>query len=194
MQVGLPLVVFGGIFSIFTGYKIKKLVEWVYKSIEDVPHNAEILGEQPLDDNPVFKFIPSLRGKVAWISLGEYPTPVHTIDLKIKRLNIAEAEGEQLVGVKIWVKREDMSSQIYGGNKVRTLEHSMACARVSLEEGGRIVALGSYNRNFRAFLSYSATYMGLIVLNRWSRFQPVCCYRILRCARGNTMFATTVFP
>ncbi len=51
------------------------------------------------------------------ISLGAYPTPVDRIDaLSTRRATL-------------WVKRDDLSSAIYGGNKVRKLEHLLGAAR-----------------------------------------------------------------
>jgi D-cysteine desulfhydrase len=50
---------------------------------------------------------------VPWVRLGDWPTPV--------------------VGLapKIWVKREDLTSPVYGGNKVRTLEAMFGRARAA---------------------------------------------------------------
>lgn len=53
--------------------------------------------------------VPGLAGR--FVSLGDFPTPV-------------EAAGEGL-----WVKREDLASQTYGGNKVRKLEWLLPAAR-----------------------------------------------------------------
>lgn len=51
------------------------------------------------------------------ISLGAYPTPVDRIDeLSTRRATL-------------WVKRDDLSSALYGGNKVRKLELLLAAAR-----------------------------------------------------------------
>lgn len=71
--------------------------------------------------------LPGLR--VPYLALGDYPTPV-----------------QHLPGLgDIWVKREDRSSQIYGGNKVRTLEFLLPSVR---ERGlSRVLALGAYGSN-----------------------------------------------
>jgi len=67
-------------------------------------------------DLPIlFRNYPELKQKIAWHSLGTFPTPVHTL----RRL------GYQ----NLWIKRDDRSSPVYGGNKVRKLEFILADAR-----------------------------------------------------------------
>ena len=51
------------------------------------------------------------------ILLGDYPTPVDRIDALPTRRGT------------LWVKRDDLSSPVYGGNKVRKLELLLAAAR-----------------------------------------------------------------
>ena len=63
------------------------------------------------------------------LRLGTYPTPVQ----RIASLSVAGAE--------LWVKRDDLTSPLYGGNKVRKLEHVLAEAR---DEGAeRLVTVGA---------------------------------------------------
>lgn len=75
----------------------------------------------------LLQFLPGLRA--SHLSLGAYPTPV-----------------QHLPGLgDLWIKREDLSSPIYGGNKVRTLEFLLAGVR---ERGlTRVLALGAYGSN-----------------------------------------------
>lgn len=54
-----------------------------------------------------------------WVPLGEYPTPVELLS------GVCEARGLQA----LYVKRDDLSSPFYGGNKVRKLEFLLARAR-----------------------------------------------------------------
>ena len=49
--------------------------------------------------------------------IGKYPTPVH----KLAELGTTRTE--------LWVKRDDRTNDIYGGNKIRKLEHIFAEAR-----------------------------------------------------------------
>ncbi|MFP4623138.1 MAG: 1-aminocyclopropane-1-carboxylate deaminase/D-cysteine desulfhydrase [Gemmatimonadota bacterium] len=81
------------------------------------------------DHNALFRRFPVLEGRIPWLRLGEWPTPVARID----RLPDG-FEGE------LWVKYDDRSSPRYGGNKVRKLEYLLADAR---ERGaGRIITTG----------------------------------------------------
>lgn len=75
----------------------------------------------------LLQHLPGLR--VSHLALGQYPTPV-----------------QHLPGLgDLWIKREDLSSPIYGGNKVRTLEFLLAAQR---ERGfSRVLALGAYGSN-----------------------------------------------
>ena len=67
-------------------------------------------------DLPIlFRHYPELKQKIAWLSLGNFPTPVHTL----RRLGYEN----------LWIKRDDCTSPLYGGNKVRKLEFILADAR-----------------------------------------------------------------
>ncbi|MCW4033135.1 MAG: pyridoxal-phosphate dependent enzyme [Candidatus Bathyarchaeota archaeon] len=66
----------------------------------------------------LFERYPSLKEKIPYISLGEFPTPIEKLD----RL------GEALGLNSLYIKRDDLSGKIYGGNKIRKLEFLMADA------------------------------------------------------------------
>lgn len=66
----------------------------------------------------LFDAYPQLRGRVAWKPLGSYPTPVTPMP-ELARI---------LGGREVWIKRDDRSSDLYGGNKVRKLEFVLADA------------------------------------------------------------------
>ena len=87
----------------------------------------------------LFKFLPQLRGKVAWRPLGVFPTPVHHFTLELEN-------GRD---VQFLAKREDLSSDFYGGNKVRTLEFQLACAAAHAETIGvkDVYVLGASGSN-----------------------------------------------
>lgn len=58
---------------------------------------------------------PEMISNIDWLSLGIFPTPVKPL------LNL---------GCKnLWIKRDDLSSCLYGGNKVRKLEFALAEAK-----------------------------------------------------------------
>jgi len=61
---------------------------------------------------------PDLRSSVPFISLTSLPTPI----------DLAEVLGTQLDLNKLWIKRDDLSGSIYGGNKIRKLDHLFADA------------------------------------------------------------------
>jgi len=72
------------------------------------------------DHRPLlFQRFPSLRGDVEWLELGESPTPVEQLK------GIAAAKGLS----ELYIKRDDLSSPHYGGNKVRKLEFVLARAK-----------------------------------------------------------------
>ena len=74
----------------------------------------------------LFQRFPALAEGIPWIGLGDLPTPVEALP--------------GLGGGRLWVKRDDLSSRRYGGNKVRKLEFVLADAR---RQGKRtIVTLG----------------------------------------------------
>lgn len=66
----------------------------------------------------LFEKYPDLKKGIAWVPLGDFPTPVR----KLERL------GQKVGYPNIWVKDDGRSSQHYGGNKVRKLEFILADA------------------------------------------------------------------
>jgi len=68
---------------------------------------------------PLFRVYPELQDKVAWTLMGAYPTRVHRL----------ENLGAHLGCPDLWIKRDDESSDIYGGNKVRMMEFVLADAK-----------------------------------------------------------------
>ena len=67
--------------------------------------------KQPLftEDRAIFRAFPALRARLPWVDLVSPPTAVEC-------LRLGPDCGE------IWLKRDDLSSEYYGGNKPRTLE------------------------------------------------------------------------
>jgi 1-aminocyclopropane-1-carboxylate deaminase/D-cysteine desulfhydrase-like pyridoxal-dependent ACC family enzyme len=73
-----------------------------------------------LQDRPlIFEEFPGLRERVEWLPLGLYPTPVE------KMTGTCAVEGLS----ELYIKRDDLSSPHYGGNKVRKLEFVLADAK-----------------------------------------------------------------
>ena len=54
------------------------------------------------------------------IPLGHYPTPVE----RVEGLSVRSPYASEL-----WIKRDDLTNDVYGGNKVRKLEWLLADAR-----------------------------------------------------------------
>ena len=85
----------------------------------------------------LFRHFPHLADKLAWRELGSnYPTPIH-------RVNMESPQGKAFA---FSVKREDLASKLYGGNKVRTLQFEIG-ALEAMPSKPRVVALGSGGSN-----------------------------------------------
>jgi D-cysteine desulfhydrase len=84
-------------------------------------------------DPALFEFLPALKGRVPFVQLGDWPTP-------LEPLKLAGLEGRE-----VFVKREDISARAYGGNKVRTLETLLGEA---MQNGcKRVWSTGAYGSN-----------------------------------------------
>ena len=75
---------------------------------------ADVMGT-PL----LFEAYPKLKEKIPWLPLGNFPTPVQ----KLENL------GREIGTASFYIKRDDLSSSIYGGNKIRKLEFLLAEAK-----------------------------------------------------------------
>jgi D-cysteine desulfhydrase len=95
---------------------------------------------------------PALRERVAWLSLGRWPTPV------TEARRFAEAHGLR----SLFVKREDLSHRVCGGNKVRGLEFILADAQ---RRGARTLAtIGVTGSHHVAKTAWHARQLGLNTL------------------------------
>ena len=85
--------------------------------------------------------------RTPFLGLGDFPTPIEPL-----AESIGDADG--------FIKRDDLSSAIYGGNKVRTLEvlFADACARGA----ETIVSTGAYGSNHALASQLHAPRAGLI--------------------------------
>lgn len=98
----------------------------------------------------LFDYWPVLGGRVAWTPLGVFPTRVEDAT---RVLSGARLPGE------LWLKRDDQSSPLYGGNKLRLLEHVLAEAR--LADKTRVYASGATGSNFAVATALHAPRVGL---------------------------------
>ena len=80
---------------------------------------------------PLFKRYPELEGVIPRVQLGIFPTPVQRLS--------------HLGHDNLWIKRDDLSSGIYGGNKVRKLEFVLADA---IKKGrDKVITMGGIGTN-----------------------------------------------
>jgi D-cysteine desulfhydrase len=86
---------------------------------------------------------------LSWIPLGEFPTPVEKISGLCRRFSRDN----------LYIKRDDLSSSIYGGNKVRKLEFLLADA---LKQGVvRVMTSGGVGSNHALATAIYARHVGL---------------------------------
>lgn len=100
---------------------------------------------------PLFELFPKLSERVPRVALGTFPTPVEPLGAVARELGAGERDA--------WVKRDDISSDVYGGNKVRTLELLLGQARAL----GRthVLATGAFGSNHALATALHAPRVGL---------------------------------
>jgi D-cysteine desulfhydrase len=89
-------------------------------------------GTPEAPDIPIlFRYFPELQKKIAWIPLGTFPTPIQPFS--------------GLGHDNLWIKRDDLSCRIYGGNKIRKLEFILAEA--VRRKSTRMITFGGIGTN-----------------------------------------------
>jgi D-cysteine desulfhydrase len=102
------------------------------------------------DDRPLLERFPTLAKRVRFARLGDFPT-------RVERMQTLEAsEG---LRAPLFVKRDDRSSPVYGGNKVRTLEVLFAEAKAAGAK--RIYSTGAFGSNHALAATLHAPRVGL---------------------------------
>ena len=91
----------------------------------------------PSEPRPLFRVWPGLLPHVGFEAVGDFPT-------RVERLSELAPGLDGDLG-EVWVKRDDLSSAVYGGNKVRTLEPLFGQAR--REGRSAVYATGAYGSN-----------------------------------------------
>jgi 1-aminocyclopropane-1-carboxylate deaminase/D-cysteine desulfhydrase-like pyridoxal-dependent ACC family enzyme len=116
-----------------------RLCAAIWGSISPLPPTERQLREEQLTEHPLFRHFEVLRGKIAWRQIGTFPTPIHTVQA-------TTADG---ASIQFFVKREDLASAKYGGNKVRTLQHQLAACEAHQEQcpEALFAVMGSYGSN-----------------------------------------------
>jgi len=98
----------------------------------------------------LFRAWPRLAARIDAVALGAFPTPV-------ERLTALERE---LGSGPLYVKRDDVSADVYGGNKVRTLE--VLFGRAKAEGAREIIATGAFGSNHAVATVLHAPRVGLV--------------------------------
>lgn len=106
----------------------------------------------------LFERFPELAQRVAWMPLAHVPTPVEPCDAIAGWLGRSD----------VWMKREDLISPLYGGNKVRRYEFVLADARA--RGARRIVTTGALSTTQAMATALFGRALGFevcIVLYKW---------------------------
>ena len=100
---------------------------------------------------PLFELFPNLSQRVPRVELGAFPTPVQSLQDVARELGAGEGQA--------WIKRDDISSPVYGGNKVRTLELLLGQARA--RGHASVLATGAFGSNHALATALHAPRIGL---------------------------------
>ncbi|MBS7288225.1 MAG: pyridoxal-phosphate dependent enzyme [Candidatus Freyarchaeota archaeon] len=107
----------------------------------------------------LFQEFPELKDHIPWMPLTRV-TPVHKLEKLGKELGLSE----------LWVKRDDMTSDVYGGNKPRKLEFLLA--DVLRQKKAKVITYGGAGSNHcLATLLFARMYGLETILVLWD--QPV---------------------
>ena len=125
-----------------------KLGGAIWGSIAPMKPTPKQLEEEQLDEHPLFRHLPALKEKLAWRQIGSSPTPIHSVT----------ATTPDGANIAFSVKREDLASAEYGGNKLRTLQHQLAACEAHFEAHPDAVfsLIGSYGSKYVAQAPASA--------------------------------------
>ena len=97
----------------------------------------------------LFKQYPLLKERIPYVKMGEYPTPI----MHLKKL------GKEIGTDSLYLKHDGLSSQIYGGNKVRKLEFLLGDALH--QESKEVLTFGFAGSNHTLATSVYAQKLGL---------------------------------
>ena len=98
---------------------------------------------------PLFEHYQLLADKLPYLSLGEFPTPVQKLDQL----------GRQIGLNNLYIKRDDLSGKVYGGNKIRKLEFLLGDAlRTKVKE---VLTFGAAGSNHALATAIYAKQLGI---------------------------------
>jgi D-cysteine desulfhydrase len=98
---------------------------------------------------PLFKQFPALRKQLPYAQLADLPTPVERLP------NLGAKIGVD----QLWVKRDDLTGKVYGGNKIRKLELLLGDALRS--QAREVMTFGFAGSNHASATSVYAKELGL---------------------------------
>jgi len=98
---------------------------------------------------PLFERYPLLTMRLPRLSFGDFPTPAEKLTGLCRRINRDN----------LYIKRDDLSSRTYGGNKVRKLEFLLADAQ--MRGAMRVITSGGAGSNHALATALYAKHAGL---------------------------------
>jgi len=98
---------------------------------------------------PLFECYPSLAKDIPYVSLGQFPTPVERLQHLGRELGIDQ----------LYIKRDDLTCDVYGGNKIRKLEFLVGLAL--REKRREVMTFGAAGSNHATATAVSAHKVGL---------------------------------
>lgn len=108
-------------------------------------------GGRGVDGRPLLDRYPALKKKLAHVPLADLPTRVHRLE------RLEDALGPEAPAV--FIKRDDESSRVYGGNKVRKLEFVLA--RAKARGYSSVLTFGAVGSNHALATALFARLLGL---------------------------------
>lgn len=112
---------------------------------------------------PLFRHYPLLGDKLPYVSLGEFPTPIEKLDRLCRSIGAGH----------LYIKRDDLSGKVYGGNKIRKLEFLLGRAlRTNAKE---VLTFGCAGSNHVVATAIYARQVGLKSICMLTP-QPNACY------------------
>ena len=100
---------------------------------------------------PIFDVWPAIAPAHAFAPLGDFPTPVDSLEAVVRAAGAPRDD--------VFAKRDDLTSPIYGGNKVRTLEALLGLAQ--RRGATHVIASGAFGSNHAAATVFHARRAGL---------------------------------
>ena len=104
-----------------------------------------------MHERELFRLLPGAQGAIPWIPLARLPTPIDRVQVDVPGAGLRPVP----------VKRDDLTGELYGGNKVRKLEFLIANA---LHAGAtRVITAGAFGSHHALATTMYARRAGLDV-------------------------------